>query len=77
VRLIPYAELPHAARDESVFAKVVSQAFSQRRKTLRNALKGVADTALLSRLGIDPGARAQELAVADFVRLADAVAGPG
>jgi 16S rRNA (adenine1518-N6/adenine1519-N6)-dimethyltransferase len=77
VRLIPYAELPHPARDASVFAKVVSQAFSQRRKTLRNALKGVADAALLSRLGIDPGARAQELAVADFVRLADAVAGPG
>ncbi|MCE3000662.1 MAG: 16S rRNA (adenine(1518)-N(6)/adenine(1519)-N(6))-dimethyltransferase RsmA [Betaproteobacteria bacterium] len=77
VRLIPHAALPHPARDEAVFARVVSQAFSQRRKTLRNTLKGVADAALLERLGIDPGARAQELSVADFVRLADAVGAPG
>ena len=76
-RLIPHAVLPHPARDEAVFARVVGQAFSQRRKTLRNTLRGLADAALLSGLGIDPGARAQELAVADFVRLADAVAPSG
>jgi 16S rRNA (adenine1518-N6/adenine1519-N6)-dimethyltransferase len=76
VRLIPHAALPHPARDETLFAKVVSRAFAQRRKTLRNTLRGLADHSLLARLDIDPGARAQELSVADFVRIADAVAEP-
>ncbi|MBY0267798.1 MAG: 16S rRNA (adenine(1518)-N(6)/adenine(1519)-N(6))-dimethyltransferase RsmA [Burkholderiales bacterium] len=74
VRLTPHAVLPHPARDETVFSEVVSRAFAQRRKTLRNTLKGLVDDALLAQLGIDPGVRAQALAVADFVRIADAVA---
>lgn len=73
VRLMPHSPLPHPARDEAVFASVVARAFMQRRKTLRNTLKGVMATDDLTRLGIDPGARAQELSVADFVRIADAV----
>lgn len=76
VRLMPYASLPHPARDEAVFSSVVARAFSQRRKTLRNTLKGVITDADFARLNIDPGARAQELSVADFVRIADAVAAP-
>ncbi len=73
VRLTPLAPLPYPARDEAVFSSVVARAFSQRRKTLRNTLKGVIADADFARLGIDPGARAQELSVADFVRIADAV----
>lgn len=73
VRLTPLAPLPHPARDETVFSSVVARAFSQRRKTLRNTLKGVIADADFARLDIDPGARAQELSVADFVRIADAV----
>jgi len=73
VRLMPFATLPHPAHDEAVFGNVVSRAFSQRRKTLRNTLKGVIADADFARLNIDPGARAQELSVADFVRIADAV----
>lgn len=76
VRLMPYVSLPHPARDESMFASVVARAFSQRRKTLRNTLKGVIADADFARLDINPGARAQELSVADFVRIADAVAAP-
>lgn len=74
VRLMPLSPLPHPARDESVFSSVVARAFGQRRKTLRNTLKGVVAADELARLGINPGARAQELSVADFVRIADAVA---
>ena len=73
VRLTPLAPLPHPARDEAMFSSVVARAFSQRRKTLRNTLKGVITDADFARLDIDPGARAQELSVADFVRIADAV----
>lgn len=74
VRLMPHAALPHPARDETVLAEVVARAFAQRRKTLRNTLKGLVSDAQLGRLGINPGARAQELSVADFVGIADAVA---
>jgi 16S rRNA (adenine1518-N6/adenine1519-N6)-dimethyltransferase len=71
VRMIPFAQLPHPAADEAWLRKIVTAAFAQRRKTLRNALKPHFDAAALQRLGVDPGARAQELRVADFVRLAD------
>ncbi len=74
VRLIPLSPLPCPARDESVFAAVVTRAFAQRRKTLRNTLKGMVSADQLAALGIDAGARAQELSVADFVKIADAIA---
>ncbi len=73
VRLMPYADLPHPARDEAIFSSVVARAFSQRRKTLRNTLKDIITDADFEQLAINPGARAQELSVADFVRIADAV----
>jgi len=73
LRLTPLNPLPHPARSEPVFAEVVSRAFAQRRKTLRNTLKGMVSADQLSRLGINAGARAQELSVAEFVRIADAV----
>ena len=73
IRLMPLNPLPHPARSEAVFADVVSRAFAQRRKTLRNTLKGMVSTDQLSGLGINAGARAQELSVAEFVRIADAV----
>lgn len=76
VRLTPMNPLPHPARNEALFAEVVSRAFSQRRKTLRNTLKGMVSAEQLAALGINAGARAQELSVADFVRIADAVTAP-
>jgi len=52
--------------------RVTAAAFGQRRKMLRGALTGLfADpTAVLTALGLSPTARAEELSVADFVRLA-------
>lgn len=76
VRLTPMHPLSHPARNEALFAEVVSRAFSQRRKTLRNTLKGMVSAEQLAALGINAGARAQELSVADFVRIADAVTAP-
>jgi 16S rRNA (adenine1518-N6/adenine1519-N6)-dimethyltransferase len=71
VRMVPFAHPPHRARDEAVFARIVVAAFSQRRKTLRNTLKPYFGTADLERLGVDPGLRAQDLGMKEFVRLAD------
>ena len=61
----------------SVLERVTAAAFGQRRKMLRSSLKTLlADPVpLLTRLGIDPAARAEELCVADFCRLARAVGG--
>ena len=71
VRLIPRGPGELAARDAGRLGQVVAAAFSQRRKMLRNTLKGLADEARLERLGIDPTRRAEDLAVDDYVRLAN------
>ena len=71
VRMMPYAQLPHSARDEVLFATIVAAAFAQRRKTLRNALQRHFGAEDFRRLGVDAGLRAQDLGVVDFVRLAD------
>ena len=74
VRVTPFARLPHPARDEDVLRKIVAAAFSQRRKTLRNALSGYFKAEDFERLGVDAGLRAQDLRIEDFVRLADGAA---
>lgn len=75
VRLTPYESPPHRADDEALFARLVNQAFSQRRKTLRNVLKGLLSTAQIEAVGIDPGLRPETLSVAQFVALSNAAAG--
>lgn len=50
--------------------EIVRHAFGQRRKTLRNALKGVLDEAAIRGAGVDPGARAEVLSLAQFMSLA-------
>ncbi|WP_227367648.1 16S rRNA (adenine(1518)-N(6)/adenine(1519)-N(6))-dimethyltransferase RsmA [Halomonas sp. M20] len=77
VRLVPHASLPNPARDEVLFADIVREAFGQRRKTLRNNLKQRIDVATLESLGIDPGRRPQTLSVAEFVNIANHLAGEG
>lgn len=71
VRAVPYASLPHPAKDEKLFAKVVLSAFGQRRKTLRNTLKGLLDDEGFKKLNIDPQLRAENLSVAQFVSIAN------
>ncbi|SEQ98599.1 16S rRNA (adenine1518-N6/adenine1519-N6)-dimethyltransferase [Solimonas aquatica] len=69
VRLIPRAPDFEIA-DQRQFDRVITQAFSQRRKTLANALRGVADADTIRAAGIDPGIRAERLHARDFARLA-------
>jgi 16S rRNA (adenine1518-N6/adenine1519-N6)-dimethyltransferase len=70
VRLTPRPPA-FAIDDWAGFDRVVAQAFSQRRKTLSNALKGVAAAEDFAAAGIDPGLRAERLHAADFARLAN------
>ncbi|HET9862638.1 MAG TPA: 16S rRNA (adenine(1518)-N(6)/adenine(1519)-N(6))-dimethyltransferase RsmA [Steroidobacteraceae bacterium] len=54
----------------STFARTVSAAFSQRRKTLRNAVRSLMDASDIVAAGIDPGARPETLSPAQFATLA-------
>jgi len=70
VRLVPHATPPFTIADPPRHARVVAAAFGQRRKTLRNSLRGVVDADGFAAAGIDPGRRAETLSPAEFVRLA-------
>ncbi len=72
-RLSPLHDARPPLTDERLFAEIVAAAFGQRRKTLRNALKTLVSAVQLEQAGIDPAARGETLAVADFVRLANSV----
>jgi 16S rRNA (adenine1518-N6/adenine1519-N6)-dimethyltransferase len=56
--------------DREALAKVVSQAFSQRRKTLRNNFKNSLTDTQFEAAGVDPQARAETLTIDHFVALA-------
>jgi 16S rRNA (adenine1518-N6/adenine1519-N6)-dimethyltransferase len=75
VELVP-REAPTPPCDVSTLEKVTAAAFGQRRKMLRSSLRQITPDgeALLERLGIDPKARAEELAVGDFCRIANTLA---
>jgi 16S rRNA (adenine1518-N6/adenine1519-N6)-dimethyltransferase len=74
VRLVPRA-VPLAC-DATALQRVTEAAFGQRRKMLRQSLKslGIDPAALLTPAGIEPTARAEEIPVEGFVRLARAFA---
>ena len=72
VRLTPWQTLPWPDCDASSLERVVRAAFAQRRKTLRNTLKGLIDVNRLETLGIDPGARAETLELKQFIDIAGA-----
>lgn len=74
VRLKPRPAPPFALPDPARFAGIVAHAFNQRRKTLRNSLRGQVDEAGFEAAGIDPMRRAETLTPADFGRLATTVA---
>ncbi|MES9814873.1 MAG: 16S rRNA (adenine(1518)-N(6)/adenine(1519)-N(6))-dimethyltransferase RsmA [Candidatus Thiodiazotropha sp.] len=70
VRLLPLKPPPYQIDDWDRFSRLVSQAFSQRRKTLRNSLGKLLTADAITAAGIDPGNRAEQLSVAEFVNLA-------
>jgi len=60
-------------KDQEAFFKLIRSAFNQRRKTLRNSLKGMIEDARLERFfqrwNIDPNIRPQDLGLQDFAHL--------
>lgn len=70
-RLTPLTTIDNPVSNHSDFEKVVKQAFSMRRKTLRNTLKGLLDSEQIESLDINPTARAETLEVAQFAALSN------
>ena len=73
VRLVPLPPESIAVRDRGSFERVVRDAFGQRRKTLRNALSKLCDAGAIEAAGIRPDARAEQIEVGDFIRLANSL----
>ncbi|MEZ5503605.1 MAG: 16S rRNA (adenine(1518)-N(6)/adenine(1519)-N(6))-dimethyltransferase RsmA [Halioglobus sp.] len=73
VRLTPWRESPWPVCNGTALRTVVKAAFAQRRKTLRNNLKGIIDSSQLATLGIDPGARAETLQLTQFIEITNAI----
>jgi len=69
LRLLPSTQHETRITDFSLYEKLVRLAFSQRRKTLKNTLKGICSATQIEQAGLSPGQRAEELSIVDFVSL--------
>ena len=73
VRLTPHDVLPFPTKNVPTLQHVVRQAFSMRRKTLRNTLKTLISADNIAALGIDAGLRPERLSLEQYVQIADFV----
>jgi 16S rRNA (adenine1518-N6/adenine1519-N6)-dimethyltransferase len=71
VRLHPLPPGTYDIVDEPGLSTLVATAFMQRRKTLRNSLKKVAEPGDFDALGIDAGVRPEQVSIADYIRLSN------
>jgi len=74
VRMRPKPDDALLVDDPKILSALVTQAFSQRRKTLRNALRGHVTEIDMKSAGIDPDARAERIAIDTWARLANLLA---
>lgn len=74
VRMRSIPEPGFDVHDPELLGLIVKSAFSRRRKTLRNALQGVAEVTDMTAAGIDPGVRPEQVPVAGWVALANCLA---
>ena len=74
VCLVPHQSPPCRIDDWEIFRQLVNQAFSQRRKTLRNSLRKLLDVEQIEAAGIDPATRPEQLGLIEFAHLANRLA---
>lgn len=73
LRLQPWKKKPYKANDVKLLSQVVAQAFSMRRKTLRNTLKKTFSEEQIQSVGVNPTQRAETLSVKNFVDLSNLI----
>ena len=71
VRMRPVPPGRYDLRDPGALERLVKLAFSRRRKTLRNALQGMAEPATIEEIGLDPGWRPEQVPIEAWIALAN------
>ncbi len=71
IRLIPHPQPPVTISSMESFSQLVSHAFSQRRKTIRNSLRNLLTAEQIASIGIKPDARAETLTLEEFAALSN------
>lgn len=74
VRLVPHTELPHQVKELRILSRLTTEAFNQRRKTIRNSLGNLFSPQVLTELGVDPALRAENVSVAQYCLMANHLA---
>ena len=69
IRLIPKDKEERSQVNPKVLNRVCLEAFNQRRKTLRNSLQNLLSAEQMLSLDIDPGLRAENLTLAQFIKI--------
>ncbi len=69
LRLQPKTQYENIVTDFSRYEELIRQAFSQRRKTLKNTLKNLCSAQQIEQAGLLTNQRAEELSISDFVNL--------
>lgn len=73
VRLVPHSEPPVDIDNFDEFSKLVNFSFTQRRKTLRNILKGKLSVEQIESIGIEPTIRPERLSLDDFTKISNTI----
>ena len=73
VRMIPFPKSEIKVEDEKLFADIVLAAFGQRRKTLRNTLRGIVSEGDFADLNINSGLRAENLGYLEFAKISNLI----
>jgi len=76
IRLIPHKEPVVSLKHEENLSKIVSAAFSQRRKTLKNCVRALLNEEQITQAGINPTRRAETLSLEEFAALANMLESP-
>ena len=74
VRMRPLPDGHFDVQDANKLEQIVKQAFSMRRKTLRNALQGLAEAADIEAAGLEPGKRPEQIPIDGWINLANRLA---
>lgn len=71
IRLTPHRDIPYLAENYNLFSDIVRNAFTQRRKTIRNSLRNFMSEKDMINININPQLRAENISVEEFVRIAN------
>lgn len=73
VKITPKPDDQIIIKNPAILSRIVTQAFSQRRKTLRNSLKGLISDNIMEQMEVNPTQRAEEIPILTWSKLANTI----